>query len=85
MLKATFEKSVSAEANPPAGSAWSVAAEARIPGAKLVALGEAALQVPPIGVDARSLTTRDVGKVGVRVLLIKSVRAESEWREFGET
>jgi hypothetical protein len=42
----------------------------------------AGLQAPEV---ARSLTTTDVGTAGVRVLLIKSLRAERETSPFGVT
>jgi hypothetical protein len=44
-----------------------------------------ALQVVPVPVEASSLITTDVGTPGVRVLLIKSLRAESEFNPSGVT
>jgi hypothetical protein len=51
----------------------------------VVAVGEPALQVPPTGVEARSLMTTDAGVPAVSVLLIKSLRTESELSPFGVT
>jgi hypothetical protein len=62
-----------------------VLAQAAIPGAKkLPALPAVdALQTGPA--DPTSLITMDVGTAGVRVLLIKSLRAERETSAFGVT
>src|ERR1700736_5500106 len=67
------------------GRACSVVPQARIPRTKLVAVGAAALHVPAAGTEASSLITTDVGTPGVSVLLIKSLRTDSELRAFGVT
>ena len=68
------------------GKAWIVVPQAAMPPAKRLvdeptveALQEAAL-VPAV---ATSLITMDVGTPGVRVLLIKSLRAESDTKPSG--
>ena len=59
--------------------------QARIPGTKSAAVGVAALQPPEGAVLANSLTTMAVGTAGVRVLLIKSLLADSDVSPFGVT
>lgn len=56
-----------------------------MPPAKLATFGEDGLQVPPMGVEATSFLTIDVGTPGVSVLLIKSETAERELSPFGVT
>src|SRR5205823_4872576 len=43
------------------------------------------LQLPPTGTVETSLTTTDVGTAGVSVLLIRSLRTDSETKPFGVT
>jgi len=64
---------------------WSVVPQASMP--DVSAPGDAAelAQLPPTGVDARSLMTMEFGTAGVRVLLIRSVFAESETSPLGVT
>src|ERR1700682_247503 len=62
-----------------------VVAQARIPLTRFEAFGEAALQTPPAGKLASSLTVMDVGTPGVSVLLIKSLRADRELSPSGVT
>src|SRR5450631_2685495 len=70
------------------GRAWMVVPKAAMPvTSKLfpVPTVEALQEAAVVPVDATSLTTMDVGTPGVRVLLIKSLRAERETSAFGVT
>jgi hypothetical protein len=62
-----------------------VVPKATIPDVSSPPSAAAELHVPPTGTVASSLTTIDVGTAAVSVLLIKSLRAESETRPFGVT
>ena len=58
--------------------------QADIPKARLPGVTVEALQAPPAGwSEASSFTTTPVGTPGVRVLLIRSLRAESEANPSG--
>lgn len=59
---------------PGAGAAWRVLPHAAKPPAKV-----------PVGVLATNFKTMDVGTPGVRVLLIRSLRTDSEASPFGVT
>jgi hypothetical protein len=54
-----------------------------MPLARLARATLRALQFGPV--DASNFTTIELGTAGVRVLLIRSARAESETRAFGVT
>ncbi len=58
--------------------------QARMPSTRVEAFGKEALQIPPTGVEARSLIVMDIGTATVKVLLIKSPRAERDLIPFGE-
>src|SRR5437764_231900 len=63
----------------------SVVAKARVPRTSVAAVGVAGLQTPAVGKLVSSLTVMDVGTPGVSVLLIRSLRADSEFSPFGVT
>ncbi len=66
---------------------WVVVIHASMPGTNVAVVAFAAelLQLPPTGTVAKSLTTTDLGTLGVRVLLIKSFFTDNDTRPFGVT
>jgi hypothetical protein len=65
---------------------WSVVPQASMPDASGPgAAAELVQLVPPAGTDARSLMTMEFGTAGVRVLLMRSVFAESDTSPLGVT
>ena len=68
----------------PATGAWcSVVPHAVMPNAKLLKLGRAGLHMDPIGCDDTSLMTTELGRMPVKVLLIKSFTTDRLFKPFG--